>query len=71
MSAYDPLHTPGGEPAAPAALDVELRSARELLDQLAATNIHDDTAMVKAAAGLYYRLRSLVAAVEAERGEQR
>lgn len=69
MNAYDPLYGSGEQLPAPAALDVELRSARELLDQLAATNIHDDTAMVKAAAGLYYRLRSLLAAVEAERGE--
>jgi hypothetical protein len=67
--AYDPLYGPDEQPPAPAALDVELQSARELLDQLAATNIHDDTAMVKAAAGLYYRLRSLLAAVDAERGE--
>lgn len=66
---YDPLHGPDEQPPAPAALDVELQLARELLDQLAATNIHDDTAMVKAAAGLYYRMRSLLAAVDAERGE--
>lgn len=69
MTAFDPLHTPGEEPAAPAALEVELRLSRELLDEVAAVNIHDDQAMLQAAAGLYHRLRSLVAAVDAERGQ--
>jgi hypothetical protein len=51
-------------------VDGELQACREFLDQVAEANIHDHTAMVKAAAGLDYRLRSLIAAIEAERGER-
>lgn len=69
MAFYDPLHRPGDEPSAPATVEVELRLAREYLAEIAGTNIHDHTAMVKAATSLDYRLRSLVAAVEAEQGE--
>lgn len=65
---YDPLHGPDMEPPFPASLDVELRLAREYLDQVAVANIHDPQSMVKAAAGLDHRLRALVAAVDAERG---
>lgn len=71
MSSYDPLHDPDSEvPVVPASVEGELRLARELLDDLAALNIHDHRAMVKAASSLDYRLRSLVAAVTAERGDR-
>lgn len=69
MTAYDPLHGPDEEPASPASLNGEVKLARELLAEAAAANIHDHTAMLKAAAGLNYRLRSLLAALDAERGE--
>jgi hypothetical protein len=66
---YDPLHGPDEEPPLPAPLDVEVRLAREYLDKAAAANIHDHQEMVKASAGLNYRLRALIAALDAERGE--
>jgi hypothetical protein len=72
MNAYTPLNDPGQDgPTFPASVDGELRLARKLLDDIAATNIHDHQAMVRAAAGLDYRLRALVAALTAERGESR
>lgn len=67
MTAYDPLHGPDEVPSTPADLDVELRVTRGYLAEVATANIHDHTAMVKVATGLDYRLRALVAAVEAER----
>ncbi|MEU1444671.1 hypothetical protein [Streptomyces mirabilis] len=69
MTSYDPLHGPDEHPPAPASLDGELKLARRLLAEVAGANIHDHTAMLKAAAGLNYRLRSLIAALDAERGE--
>lgn len=69
MSSYDPLHIPDGEPLFPASLDAELRLARNYVDQVADSNIHDHTAMVKAAVGLDHRLRALIATLDAERGE--
>lgn len=70
-TSYDPLHDPDGETLSPAALDVELKLARQVLAETATANIHDGMAMLKAATGLNYRLRALVAAVQAERGECR
>jgi len=70
VSSYDPLHGPDEEPPLPSSVDVELRLSREYLDKVADANIHDPQAMVKAAAGLNYRLRGLVAALAAERGER-
>lgn len=68
MPAYDPLRGPDVEPPFPAALAVELRLAREYLDKVATANVHDHTAMLKAAVGLHHRLRNLIAALDAERG---
>ncbi|MFD7003373.1 hypothetical protein ACFWA5_45820 [Streptomyces mirabilis] len=68
-TSYDPLHGPDEEPPFPASLDGELKLTRELLAEVATANIHDHTAMLKAAAGLNHRIRSLVAAIDAERGE--
>jgi hypothetical protein len=67
--AYDPLHGSDEEPASPASLNGELKLARQLLDEVAAANIHDHTAMLKAATGLNYRIRSLLAAFDAEGGQ--
>lgn len=64
---YTPLHGPDEESPPPASLDGELRLARRLLDEIATANIHDHTAMLKAATGLNCRLRSLLAALDAER----
>lgn len=69
VTAYDPLHGSDEQPPAPASLEVEVQLARELLAEIADANIHDDQAMLRAASGLNYRVRSLLAAVEAERGE--
>ncbi|AVH57870.1 MULTISPECIES: hypothetical protein [Streptomyces] len=71
MTSYDPLHGPGEEPPFPASLDGELKLTREYLDKVATANIHDHNAMLRAATGLNYRIRSLVAALDAERGERR
>jgi hypothetical protein len=68
-AAYTPLHGPDDEPPVPTSLDGQLRLARRYLDKAAESNIHDHTAMLKAAAGLDYHLRALVAAIDAERGE--
>ncbi|MDX3571947.1 hypothetical protein [Streptomyces sp. ID05-47C] len=68
---YTPLHDPDGVDPLPASLAIELRLARECAERVAAADIHDHTEMVKAAAGLDYRLRALIAAVDAERGERR
>ncbi|MFF7884285.1 hypothetical protein ACH40F_29300 [Streptomyces sp. NPDC020794] len=70
-TSYDPLHGPDEEPPFPASLDGELKLTRQLLDEVADANIHDHTAMLKAAASLNHRVRSLVAALDAERGESR
>lgn len=69
MTAYDPLHGPDEEPPDPASVDGERKMTRDLLAEVATANIHEHTAMVKTAAGLNYRLRSLLAAIDAERGE--
>jgi hypothetical protein len=68
-TSYDPLHGPDEEPPFPASLDIELKLTRDYLGRVATANIHDHTAMLKAATGLNYRIRSLVAAVDAERSE--
>ncbi|MFJ1604155.1 hypothetical protein ACIOHS_12395 [Streptomyces sp. NPDC088253] len=69
MTAYDPLHGPDEETPFAASLGIEVKLARQLLDETATANIHDHTEMLTAAAGLNYRLRALVAALDAERGE--
>ncbi|MEU9789088.1 hypothetical protein AB0E27_00440 [Streptomyces sparsogenes] len=66
---YDPLYGPGHAPVVPRHVDTELWLAREFTAEVAAANIHEPAAMIQAAAGLYYRLAALVAALDAERGE--
>lgn len=69
-ASYTPLYGPDdGEPF-PLSVVVELRLSRNYLEQAAAANIHDRDAMIKTAVGLDYRLRALVAALDAERGGQ-
>lgn len=69
MSAYDPLHESGKEYPQPASLEVEIAVTRRILDETAGLNIHDSDHMLRAAVALNVRVRSLLAAVEAERGE--
>jgi hypothetical protein len=71
MSAvYDPLHTPDSAPSGPFSLDVEIAVTRRILDETADLNIHDDNAMRTAAFALNARVRVLLAALDAERGER-
>ena len=67
---YNPLHGPDDVQPYPASVDGELRLARALVAELATANIHDHTAMMKAAVSLDFRLRSLIAALDTERGER-
>jgi hypothetical protein len=69
---YDALYTPErdahvGVPTLEQAID----RARKVLDEKAQANIHDKDAMIRAAYGLHYVLHDLLAALDAERGEQR
>lgn len=68
-AAYDPLHGPDEETPFPASLEGELKLTRRLLAEVATANIHDHTAMLKAAVALNCRARGLLAALDAERGE--
>lgn len=70
MTSYDPLFGPTEEPLLPAPVDVELRLCRQYVDKVADANIHDHQAMLKAAVGLDHRLRNLIAALDAERGDE-
>ncbi|GAA4824040.1 hypothetical protein [Streptomyces ziwulingensis] len=71
MTAYDPLHEPGKTPVGPFDLDVEIAATRQILDETAGLNIHDDNDMRSAAFSLNVRVRTLLAAIVAERGEGR
>jgi hypothetical protein len=55
----------------PVPLDVtdELRMAAEALTETATSDIHDVEDMIRSAVKLRFRLRSLAAAVSADRGE--
>ncbi len=71
MSTYTPLHDPQsdmhfGVPSLEQAID----RARKVLAEKAQANIHDKDAMIRAAYGLHYVLHDLLAALDAERGEQ-
>lgn len=70
MTAYDPLHDTADPAPVSTTVGIELRISRAFLAEIATANIHDHTAMVKAATGLNYRLRALVTALDAERGER-
>lgn len=70
MNSYHPLRDPAGVDPTPMSLAIELQLAREYVERVAAADIHDHTEMVKAASGLDYRLRALLAAMDAERGNR-
>lgn len=71
MSSYHPLYDPEkdvhvGVPALHQAID----RARKVLAEKTPANIHDQDEMIRAAYGLHYVLTDLLAALDAERGEQ-
>lgn len=68
-TAYEPLREPGYTPPAPGSLDLEIAVTRDILAETAPLNIHDHMGMLKAAVALDCRVRALVAAFDAERGE--
>ncbi|MFI6488274.1 hypothetical protein [Streptomyces sp. NPDC050564] len=70
-NSYDPLHSPDRAVGFVAPLAVEVECARSLLAETASANIHDNESMLKAAVALDCRLRSLLAALDAERGGKR
>lgn len=70
MTISEPLREPGYTPPAPASLAMELEITRQVLAETAALNIHSHGDMVSAAVALDCRLRALVAALDAERGER-
>ncbi|MFC9637161.1 hypothetical protein ACFTZF_01255 [Streptomyces mirabilis] len=63
LSTYD-----SGDPT-PASVSAELRMAAEILDETATADIHSDSDMIRSAVALRMRMRALVAAIDAERGE--
>ncbi|MBT2378999.1 hypothetical protein J7E90_16995 [Streptomyces sp. ISL-111] len=61
------LYTPESDgPGYTPPLDVALRRARDVLAEKAGANIHDHDEMIRAAVSLEMRLRTLVAALDAE-----
>jgi len=66
---YEPLREPGYTPPDPGSLAAEIAHTREVIAETAALNIHDHMAMLQAAVALDCRVRALVAAFDAERGE--
>ncbi|WP_327429479.1 hypothetical protein [Streptomyces sp. NBC_01236] len=68
---YDPLHDPKSDVhALVPPLRQAVDRARKVLDEKGQENIHDRDAMIRAAYGLHYVLRDLLAALDAERGER-
>jgi hypothetical protein len=63
LSTYD-----GGDPLAQD-VATELSMARTVLDETSHADIHDGSDMIRSAVVLRIRLRNLVSAVDAERGE--
>ena len=66
----EPLREPGYITPEPTSLDGEIAITRRILEETAVLNIHDHMAMVQAAAALDCRVRGLLAALDAERGER-
>ncbi|MGW0169187.1 hypothetical protein ACWDWT_29040 [Streptomyces sp. NPDC003343] len=69
--AYEALHGPNDRALDLSSLDIEIACTRRVLDETAPLNIHDHSEMLSAAVKLDIRLRNLLAAIEAERGEAR
>jgi len=70
-SSYTPLHDPDSDARVAPSLEQALYHARRVLDEKAGANIHSQAEMIRAACGLHYVLHNLLAALDAERGEQR
>ncbi|GGW81109.1 hypothetical protein [Streptomyces griseoloalbus] len=70
MVSYEPLHDPSRDPSGPFHLDVEIAVTRRILDETAGLNIHDSDDMRTAAFSLNARLRTLLVAIQLERGER-
>jgi len=68
---YRPLHDPGSDTQVVPTLEQAIAHARKVVDEKARANIHDRDEMIRAACGLHYVLHNLLAALDAERGEQR
>jgi hypothetical protein len=65
----EPLREPGHTTTDFESLDIEIAATRRILDEIAALNIHSHTDMLRAAVALDCRVRGLLAALDAERGE--
>ncbi len=71
MSSYDPLFDPERDAHVYVPeLGRAIEKAREVAAEKAAANIHDKDQMIRAAYGLHHVLIDLLAALDAERGEQ-
>ncbi|NEA61340.1 hypothetical protein [Streptomyces sp. SID12488] len=68
---YDPLREPGYTTTGFESLEAEIAVTRRILDETAPLNIHSSEDMLKAAVALDCRVRGLLAALDAERGEGR
>jgi hypothetical protein len=67
VSSYSPLCDPESEVRVIApSLDRAIAQAREVLDEKGRANIHDRDEMIRAAYGLHFVLRDLLAALDAE-----
>lgn len=67
---YTPLFDPETDVALiPLPVDRELEMAQDLLAEVAGKNIHSKDEMIRAAVALESRMRALVSALVAERGE--
>ncbi|KUL26631.1 hypothetical protein [Streptomyces regalis] len=70
-TSYTPLFNPDtDEPLTPLSVDDELRMAQQTLEKVGSYNIHDHMQMIRAAVALDDRMRSLISALDAERGER-
>ncbi|MFB6948915.1 hypothetical protein ACFCXP_04700 [Streptomyces niveus] len=68
-TSYTPLHNPErdcGPDVPPVDLAYAISQARKVLAEKAPANIHQHDDMIRAAVGLDYTLRSLLAALDAE-----
>ncbi|OEJ57761.1 hypothetical protein BGM19_07045 [Streptomyces agglomeratus] len=70
-TAYNPLHDPDKDAhSIVLPLDRAIARARAVLDEKAKANIHDRDAMIRAAYGLDYVLRGLLAALDEKENGQ-
>ncbi|GAA1528429.1 hypothetical protein GCM10009730_42080 [Streptomyces albidochromogenes] len=70
-TSYNPLYDPETDgPVIVPPLHRAIAQARKVLDEKAQANIHDRDAMIRAACGLDYVLRDLLAALDAKENGQ-